>query len=136
MVLSSRAWMTENIRQRQTEVAKAIKRGTECRFLYCITMPSCQKNLLDIHPYHELYKRKEYEEPFFIIGLSENRAGAVEMVARMAAEVAAVTERPEEYKENFIRFRDSFLPDDLNEDNRSKKVRIEEGSMFREIRKE
>ena len=135
MVLSSRAWMTENIRQRQTEVTRAIKKGVECRFLYCITMPSCQKNLLDIHPYHELYKRKEYEEPFFIIGLSENRAGAVLMVSQMAAEVAAVTERPEEFKDNFIRFRDSFLlpeqdDEDIHGQNADKK-----GILSEKIRK-
>lgn len=109
MVLSSKVRMTENIRQRQSEVFQAIKRGVECSYVYCITMPSCDKNLLDIHPYREIYKRKEYDSPFYILGLAENRRGAVELVTEMAAETAAVTEKPEDYKENFIRLRDSFF---------------------------
>lgn len=109
MVLSSNVRMTENIRQRQEEVKKAVCQGTECRYLYCITMPSCEKNLLDIHPYRELYKRKEYNSPFFILGLAENRSSAVELVTEMVAEVAAALGKPEDFKDAFIRLRDSLI---------------------------
>ena len=109
MVLSPNVLMTENIRQRQTEVFEAIKNRQACDYVYCITMPSYEKNLLDIHPYREIYKRKEYDRPFVILGLSENRSGAVAMVTEMAAEVAAAMEKPEDFRENFIRFRDSLM---------------------------
>ena len=109
MVLSPYVLMTENIRQRQTEVFEAIQNGRACDYVYCITMPSYEKNLLDIHPYREIYKRKEYDRPFVILGLSENRSGAVNIVTEMAAEVAASMEKPEDFRENFIRFRDSLL---------------------------
>lgn len=109
MVLSSKLRVTENIKNRMDEVVKAIKRGAACPYVYCITLPSCKQNLLDIHPYHELYKRKEYEEPFFILGLAENRASAVELVRDMAAEVALMSSRPEDYRQNFISLRDSFF---------------------------
>lgn len=109
MVLSSKLRMTENIKERETEVLRAINKGVECSYLYCITMPSCEKNLLDIHPYRELYKRKEYDRPFVILGLSENRSGAVALVTDMVAEVAASMEKPEDFKEDFIRFRDGLI---------------------------
>ena len=109
MVLSSRVRMTENIKERQEEIYNAINQGVECSYLYCITMPSCEKNLLDIHPYRELYKRKEYDRPFIVLGLAENRKGAVDIVAQMVAEVAAHVQNPEDFLENFIRYRDSFM---------------------------
>ena len=109
MVLSPHVLMTENIRQRQTEVFDAIYNKKACDYVYCITMPSYEKNLLDIHPYRELYKRKEYDRPFVILGLSENRSGAVAIVTEMAAEVAASMEKPEDFRENFIKFRDSLM---------------------------
>ena len=120
MVLSSKVRMTENIRHRQTEVSEAINKGVECSYLYCITMPSCEKNLLDIHPYRELYKRKEYDRPFFILGLAENRSGAVGIVTEMAAEVAASVEKPEDFKGAFIRYRDSFFSYSYEEDQTGK----------------
>lgn len=109
MVLSPRVLMTENIRQRQEEVFEAIHNRTKCDYVYCITLPSYEKNLLDIHPYRELYKRKEYDKPFVILGLSENRSGAVSIVTEMAAEVAASIEKPEEFKGQFIKLRDSLM---------------------------
>ena len=118
MVLSSEVRMTENIRERKAEVFEAIRKGVECRYLYCITMPSCDKNLLDIHPYRELYKRNEYDSPFIILGLSEHRKGAVDIVTAMVSEVAASMERPEEFKEAFVRFRDSFLISEESLDER------------------
>lgn len=109
MILSSKVRMTDEIRQRQTEVFDAIHRGAACRFLYCITMPSCENNLLDIHPYREIYNRKEYDSPYWILGLAENRQGAVQLVFEMAKEAAAVTTCPEDYKKNFRMLRDACL---------------------------
>jgi len=109
MVLSPGVLMTENIRERQTEVFEAIHNKRRCDYVYCITMPSYEKNLLDIHPYRELYKRKQYDRPFVILGLSENRKGAVDIVANMAATVAANMEKPEDFREDFIKFRDSLM---------------------------
>lgn len=109
MVLSSKVRMTENIIQRQSEVLDAIRRGRECKYLYCITMPSCEENLLDIHPYREIYDRKEYDSPYQILGLAENRQGAVELIMEMAREAAALTETPGEYRENFLKIRDDAL---------------------------
>lgn len=109
MVLSPKVLMTENIRERQTEVFEAILNKRRCDYVYCITMPSYEKNLLDIHPYRELYKRKEYDRPFVILGLSENRSGAVAIVTEMAANIAAAIDKPEDFRENFIRFRDSLM---------------------------
>ena len=109
MVLSPNVIMTENIKQRQREVFEAIQNRKVCNYVYCITMPSCEKNLLDIHPYREIYKRKEYDRPFVILGLSENRSGAVAIVTEMAANIAAAMDKPEDFRENFIRFRDSLM---------------------------
>ena len=109
MVLSPKVLMTENIRERQTEVFEAILNKRRCDYVYCITMPSYEKNLLDIHPYRELYKRKEYDRPFVILVLSENRSGAVALVTEMAANVASSMEKPEDFRDNFIRFRDSLM---------------------------
>ena len=109
MVLSPGVLMTENIRERQKEVFKAIRKGKPCDYVYCITMPSYEKNLLDIHPYREIYKRKEYDRPFVILGLSENRSGAVALVTEMAAQVAVSMEKPEDFRDLFIKFRDSLM---------------------------
>ena len=109
MVLSPNVIMTENIKQRQIEVFEAIQNRKVCNYVYCITMPSCEKNLLDIHPYREIYKRKEYDRPFVILGLSENRSGAVAIVTEMAASVAASMDKPEDFRESFIRLRDSLM---------------------------
>ena len=109
MVLSPNVIMTENIKQRKREVFEAIQNRKACNYVYCITMPSCEKNLLDIHPYREIYKRKEYDRPFVILGLSENRSGAVAIVTEMAASVAAAMDKPEDFRENFIRLRDSLM---------------------------
>ena len=109
MVLSPGVLMTENIRQRQAEVFEAIKKRKPCNYVFCITMPSCDKNLLDIHPYREIYKRKEYDGPFVILGLSENRSGAVGIIIEMAAEVASSMEKPEDFRADFIRLRDSLI---------------------------
>ena len=109
MVLSPHVLMTENIRQRQTEVFEAIQNKRACDYVYCITMPSYEKNLLDIHPYREIYKRKEYDRPFLILGLSENRIGAVGIITEMAAKIAAAMEKPEDFRADFIRFRDSLM---------------------------
>lgn len=116
MILSSKVRMTDEIRQRQKEVFDAIHRGTACRSLYCITMPSCENNLLDIYPYREIYNRKEYDSPYWILGLAENRQGAVGLVFEMAKEVAAVTTCPEDYKKNFRMLRDACLAEE--EENR------------------
>lgn len=109
MILSPHVKMTDGIKEREAEVREAIKNRSECRFLYCITLPSNEKNLLDIHPYRELRKRKEYEEPFVILGLTKNRKEAVLMVAEMASYAAASIEKPEQFKECFLKYRDSFL---------------------------
>ena len=97
MVLSPHVLMTENIRNRQEEVFESIHNNKPCNYVYCITLPSCESNLLDIHPYREIYKRKEYDRPFVILGLAENRKGAVQIVFDFASEVAALTENPEPY---------------------------------------
>ena len=109
MVLSPHVLMTDNIKERQTEVLKAIRKRKKCDYLYCITMPSYEKNLLDIHPYREIYKRKEYDRPFVILGLSENRSGAVGLITQMAANVAVSMEKPEDFRSDFIKFRDSLM---------------------------
>ena len=109
MVLSPGVLMTENIKERQQEVLKAIRSKRACDYVYCITMPSYEKNLLDIHPYREIYKRKEYDRPFIILGLSENRSGAVNLVKEMVEKVVAATEKPENFRDNFIKFRDSLM---------------------------
>lgn len=111
MILSPHVKMTESIKEREQKVKEAIKKKAECRFLYCITLPSNEQNLLDIHPYRELRRRKEYEEPFVILGLTKNRKEAVLMVTEMAAHVAASIENPQDFKEGFIKYRDSFLED-------------------------
>ena len=113
MVLSGKAVMTESVRQREREVSEAIRNGKECSYLYCITMPSNNKNLLDIHSYRELHKRKEYDdEPFIILGLAENRKEAVNLIYDMVSEVAASLERPEDFKKDFLSYRDDFLSEE------------------------
>lgn len=114
MVLSKNVRMTENIRQRQMEVTRAIHMKRPCNYLYCITLPSNKHNLLDIHPYHELHKRKEYDEPFIILGLAENRKEAVNIVFEMVSEVAVSLEKPEDFKKDFILYRDNFLSEEMN----------------------
>lgn len=110
MILSPHVKMSDGIKEREAEVRKAIQDGTECPFLYCITLPSNEKNLLDIHPYRELRKRKEYEKPFVILGLTKNRREAVWMVEEMVAEVAkASVGKPEEFKKIFLEYRDSLV---------------------------
>lgn len=109
MILSPRVRMSDDIKKREEEVRRAIEKQEECHFLYCVTLPSNEQNLLDIHPYRELRKRTEYEEPFVILGLTKNRKEAVQMVADMAASVAASIGEPEEFKESFLKYRDSFL---------------------------
>lgn len=112
MIVSPRVLMTDSIKERKQKVLEAIEEGRECCFLYCITLPSNEKNLLDIHPYRELRKRKEYDRPFFILGLTKNRKEAFSMVADMAAHVAVSMERPEDFRKNFLQYRDSFLDGD------------------------
>ncbi len=109
MVLSPGVLMTENIKNRQEEVFEAIQNRKICNYVYCITMPSCESNLLDIHPYREIYKRKEYDRPFVILGLSENRNGAVGLVTEMAAQVAKTLVNPEDFRTDFIKLRDSLM---------------------------
>ena len=109
MILSPYVKMTDGIKEREDEVIEAIKNKAECHFLYCITLPSQAGNLLDIHPYRELRRRKEYEEPFVILGLTKNRAEAISMVAEMVSCVAASIEKPEQFKKSFLEYRDSFL---------------------------
>jgi hypothetical protein len=112
MILSSHVKMTESIREREEKVREAVEKKAVCHFLYCITLPSNEQNLLDIHPYRELRKRNEYGEPFVIIGLTRSRQEAVQMVADMAAHVADAMERPEDFKADFIKYRDSFWEDE------------------------
>ena len=109
MVLSKNVRMTEEIRKREFEVREAVAAGAECPYLYCLTLPSCEKNLLDIHPYRELRKRKEYDRLFVILGLAENRKAAVSLVFELAQETAVITVRPEDYKQNFITLRDRIF---------------------------
>lgn len=109
MVLSQNVMMTEGIRERESEVLEAIGNKRECSYLYCITMPSNKKNLLDIYSYRELHKRKEYDEPFIILGLAENRKEAVNLVYDMVSEVAASLDRPKDFKKEFIFYRDGLL---------------------------
>ena len=109
MVLSPHVLMTENIRNRQEEVFDAIRKRKACNYVYCITLPSCESNLLDIHPYREIYNRKEYDRPFVILGLSENRSGAVSLVTEMAAKVAKTLVNPEDFRTDFIKLRDSLV---------------------------
>ncbi|MDO4557029.1 MAG: hypothetical protein Q4B70_18110 [Lachnospiraceae bacterium] len=109
MVLSPKVTMTDSIKKREIEVRKAIEKREECPFLYCVTLPSNEKNLLDIHPYRELRKRKEYENPYVIIGLARNRKEAFQIVTDFAAKAAAEMKCPEEFKEIFLKYRDSFL---------------------------
>lgn len=109
MVLSPHVLMTENIRNRQEEVFESIHNNKPCNYVYCITLPSCESNLLDIHPYREIYKRKEYDGPFVILGLSENRSGAVGLVTEMADKVAKTLVNPEDFRTEFIKLRDSLV---------------------------
>lgn len=109
MVLSEQVIMTEGVRQREAQVLEAIRGNKECSYLYCITLPSNERNLLDIHSYRELHKRKEYDEPFIILGLAENRLEAYYLVYDMVAEVAASLEKPEDFKGDFLLYRDSLL---------------------------
>lgn len=109
MVLSEQVIMTEGVRQRKTQVLEAIRENRECSYLYCITLPSNEHNLLDIHSYRELHKRKEYDEPFIILGLAENRLEAFHLVYDMVAEVAASLDKPEDFKRDFLVYRDSLL---------------------------
>lgn len=111
MVLSEHVRMTENVRQRKEEVFLAIRENKACNYLYCITMPSNEHNLLDIHSYRELHKRKVYDEPYIILGLTENRKEAVNMVFAMVSEVAASIEKPEDFKSEFLLYRDRLLGD-------------------------
>ena len=106
--------MTENVRQRKEEVFLAVRENRVCDYLYCITMPSNEHNILDIHPYRELHKRKVYDEPYIILGLTENRKEAVNMVFHMVSEVAASLEKPEDFKKEFILYRDKLLPEERN----------------------
>lgn len=108
MILSPHVKMTDGIKEREAEVREAIKNKAECRFLYCITLPSNERNLLDIHPYRELRKRKEHEDSFVILGLTKNRKEAVLMVAEMASYVAASIEKPEEFKKSFWSIETAF----------------------------
>ena len=109
MVLAPGVRMSETIKERQEEVKEAVKTGEPCRFLYCITLPSNEKNLLDIHPYRELRKRKEYEIPFVIVGLTASRKEAFEMAAAMASQAALTMETPSEFQKTFRSYRDSLL---------------------------
>lgn len=118
MVLSEQVRMTENIRARQERVFRAVEEGEPCSYLYCITLPSNPRNLLDIHPYRELHKRKVYDEPYIILGLAENRKEAVGIVFDMVSEVAATLLRPEDFKESFLRYRDGMIPQEQGERDR------------------
>lgn len=114
MVLSEHVRITDSIRQRREEVFGAVRTNRECQYLYCITLPSNERNLLEIHPYRELHKRKEYDRPYIILGLAENRKEAVNMVFEMVSEVAASIEKPEDFKKAFILYRDHLIPDEWN----------------------
>ncbi len=118
MVLSEQVRMTENIRLRQEEVFTAIRAGEPCKYLYCITLPSNPCNLLDIHPYRELHKRKVYDEPYIILGLAENRGEAVGIIYDMVSEVAASLSKLEDFKETFLKYRDSLVPLEQGERDR------------------
>ena len=108
MILSPAVRMTDQIRTREDQVINAVREGKECPFLYCITLPSNKQNLMDIHPYRELRRRKEYDTPFVILGLAESRKKAIRMVADMAEEIAVSIENPADFKKAFLEYRDSF----------------------------
>lgn len=110
MVLSPYVRMSDSIKEREEEVKKAISNGEVCHFLYCITMPSNEQNLLDIHPYRELQKRNEQD--VVILGLTKNRKEAVLMVTELVTKVASRIEKPEEFKTCFLTYRDSFFQEE------------------------
>lgn len=79
--------MDEKVKKKPDCYRRIVEGRKLARGCYCITLPANEENCMDIYSSRELWFCHYREQELEIIGLAANRAGARELVCRMAQDI-------------------------------------------------
>ena len=92
MTLSDGLIFGDSLHNKKDTILNKIQNRKMRRGLYCISLPTNKRNILDIYRYNELLQPALQAEEIHVVGLASSREEAIGMIMDMLEEVYHATD--------------------------------------------